>query len=270
MAQTLTGSMDQRPKVAIVTGAGSGIGLGIALKFAAEGWNVAVNDISEARARKAAAAIGEAAVPLVGDVSIPSDVADIVDKTVAKWGTLDTMIANAGIPDGAAIIGHDVQLWDRVLAVNLRGPMLCGKYAAKAMIQLKRPGSMVVIGSTLAHVTEDASAAYCASKGGTTLLTRSMAYELGRYGIRVNQVDPGYIRTPVNPLDDEATLSGLLAHIPLGRVGTPEDVAEAVYFLASDAACYVSGASLILDGGLMTSHSIVIDRSEYMHAAVAE
>lgn len=261
---------DEPARVVIVTGAGSGIGRGTAGKFAAEGWRVTVNDVDESRARDTVAGLPGEVLASVGDVSEADYVREMVAATVEEFGRLDAMIANAGVPDGAPILGHDVALWDRVMAVNLRGAMLCGKYAAQAMVELGQTGAIVMVGSIFADVTEDAAAAYCASKGGMTMLTRSMAYELGKHGIRVNQVDPAFIRTAVNPLDRDEDLRGLLPTIPMGRVGTPEDCADVIHFFASDASRYVTGASLVVDGGFMTSHSITIDRSNMVHAGTVD
>jgi glucose 1-dehydrogenase len=246
--------------VAIVTGAGSGMGRATALRLARDGYSVVVAEIEAARATRVAGEIGESALAFAVDVSDGEQVAALLAATLARFGRLDVMVANAGVPHGAPFMELDEATWERVLAVNLKGVFLCGQAAAKAMVAGGRPGAIVNVASTYAEVTEGEASAYSASKGGVRMLTKSMALELGPHGIRVNAVGPGWIRTGMNPLDDPAQVAQLEPTIPLQRVGVPEDVADVIAFLASDDARYVSGQTLFVDGGWLTSRALSLVR----------
>jgi glucose 1-dehydrogenase len=246
--------------VAIVTGAGSGIGRATALRLARDGYSVVVAELEAARAADVAGAIGADAVPFALDVSESKQVDELLAETLARLGRVDVMVANAGVPHGAPFLELDEATWDRVLAVNLRGVFLCGQAAAKAMVAGGHPGAIVNVASTYAEVTEAEASAYSASKGGVRMLTKSMALELGPHGIRVNAVGPGWIRTGMNPLDDPGQVAQLEPTIPLQRVGVPEDVADVIAFLASEDARYVSGQTLFVDGGWLTSRALSLVR----------
>jgi NAD(P)-dependent dehydrogenase (short-subunit alcohol dehydrogenase family) len=248
------------PPVAIVTGAGSGMGRATAIRLAGDGYGVVVAEIDAARAAGVAAQIGEAAIPFAVDISEAAGVEALLAATLEHFGRLDAMVANAGIPEGAPFLDLDESTWNRVLDVNLKGVFLCGQAAARAMVAAGRPGAIVNVASTYAEVTERGASAYSASKGGVRMLTKSMALELGPHGIRVNAVGPGWIRTGMNPLDDPAQLAELEPTIPLGRVGLPEDVADVIAFLASDDARYISGQTLFVDGGWLTSRALSLVR----------
>jgi NAD(P)-dependent dehydrogenase (short-subunit alcohol dehydrogenase family) len=235
---------------AIVTGAGSGIGRATARRLAADGYGVTLADIDGGAAQAAAEGIGGQAVSVMCDVSNEAEVQALVDGHVERCGGLDGMVANAGIPDGHRFAEEQFGTWQRVLDVNLTGVFLCGRAAARVM----RPGAAIVnTASTYGEVTEHGAAAYSASKGGVRMLTKSMALELGAAGIRVNAVGPGWIRTGMNPLDDAERVARIEASVPLGRIGTPEDIADVIAFLLSDDARYVSGQTLFVDGGWLTS-----------------
>jgi glucose 1-dehydrogenase len=246
--------------VAIVTGAGSGMGRATAVRLACDGYCVVVAEIDAARAAAVAGEIGAAAVPFALDVSESGQVDALLAETLARFGRVDVMVANAGVPHGAPFLELDEATWERVLAVNLKGVFLCGQAAAKAMVAGGHPGAIVNVASTYAEVTEGEASAYSASKGGVRMLTKSMALELGPHGIRVNAVGPGWIRTGMNPLDDPAQVAQLESTIPLGRVGLPEDVADVIAFLASHDARYVSGQTLFVDGGWLTSRALSLVR----------
>jgi glucose 1-dehydrogenase len=246
--------------VAIVTGAGSGMGRATAIRLARDGHRVVVADIEPGRAAGIAAEIGEAALPFAADVSRSAAVGALVAACLRHFGRIDVMVANAGVPHGAPFLELGEATWERVLAVNLKGVFLCGQAAARAMVAAGRPGAIVNVASTYAEVTEGEAAAYSASKGGVRMLTKSMALELGPHGIRVNAVGPGWIRTGMNPLDDPAQVAQLEPTIPLQRVGLPEDVADVIAFLASDDARYVSGQTLFVDGGWLTSRAVSLVR----------
>ena len=243
------------PPVAIVTGAGSGMGRATAIRLARDGYAVVVAEIHEARAARVAAEIGAAALPFAVDVSNAAEVEALVAETLERLGRLDAMVANAGVPHGAPFLELDEATWERVLAVNLKGVFLCGQTAARAMVAAGRPGAIVNVASTYAEVTAEEASAYSASKGGVRMLTKSMAFELGAHGIRVNAVGPGWIRTGMNPLDDPAQLQQLEPTIPLRRIGLPEDVADVIAFLLSEDARYVSGQTIFVDGGWLTSRA---------------
>ncbi|HEY3613004.1 MAG TPA: SDR family NAD(P)-dependent oxidoreductase [Gaiellales bacterium] len=242
-------------RVAIVTGAGSGMGRATAIRLARDGCDVVVAELDPARAAAVAEEIGAAAVAVALDVSDAAAVDALVADTVARSGRLDVMVANAGVPHGAPFLELDLATWERVLAVNLKGVFLCGQAAARAMIAGGRPGAIVNVASTYSEVTAEGASAYSASKGGVRMLTKSMAFELGPQGIRVNAVGPGWIQTGMNPLDDPAQIEQLEPTIPLRRIGLPDDVADVIAFLASEDARYVSGQTLFVDGGWLTSRA---------------
>ena len=246
--------------VAIVTGAGSGMGRATAIRLARDGYRVVVAEIEEARAASVAGEIGEAALPFAVDVSESAAVDALLAACLGHFGRVDVMVANAGVPHGAPFLELEEATWERVLAVNLKGVFLCGQAAARAMVAAGRPGAIVNVASTYAEVTEREASAYSASKGGVRMLTKSMALELGPHGIRVNAVGPGWIRTAMNPLDDPSQVAELELTIPLQRVGLPEDVADVIAFLASDDARYLSGQTLFVDGGWLTSRALSLVR----------
>jgi 3-oxoacyl-[acyl-carrier protein] reductase len=237
---------------AIVTGAGSGIGRATAQRLAADGYGVTVADVDAESARATAEGIGDEALAVTCDVSDEDQVEAMLKAHRERFGGLDGMVANAGIPDGQLFIDETLDTWRRVLDVNLTGVFLCGRAAARVM---GRGGAIVNTASTYAEVTEHGAAAYSASKGGVRMLTKSMALELGPSGIRVNAVGPGWIRTGMNPLDDPEWVARLEPTIPLGRIGAPEDIASAVAFLLSEDARYISGQTLFVDGGWLTSRA---------------
>ncbi len=239
-------------KAAVVTGAGSGIGRATAHRLAADGFGVTVADIDGARAGATADAIGEAALADACDVASEDAVEALMAAHMARFGRIDALVANAGIPDGRPVVEERLDTWRRVLDVNLTGVFLCGRAAARLMAP---GGAIVAVASTYGEVTEPGAGAYSASKGGVRMLTKSMALELGPAGIRVNAVGPGWIRTGMNPLDDAERVGRIEAGIPLGRIGTPEDIADVIAFLLSDDARYVSGQTLFVDGGWLTSRA---------------
>jgi glucose 1-dehydrogenase len=235
-------------KVAVVTGAASGMGRATALRFASKGARVVAADVNEAGLAEVSAAAGGEVLAVTADVSDRQQVDALVQRALDRFGAVDVMVANAGIGLGSSFLDTTEADFDRVLAVNLKGVLFCGQAAARTMVAAGRGGAIVNVASTYAEVTAPERAAYSASKGGVRMLTKSMAVDLGPHGIRVNAVAPGWIRTGMNPLDDPARIAELEAAIPLGRIGTPEDVAGVIEFLASDAAAYVSGAMLFVDG----------------------
>jgi len=236
-------------KVAIITGAGHGIGRAIAERFGAEGARVVVNDIHAGSAQEVAQAIRNAeAMPFVADVSSKAQVDAMFDATLARFGTVDILVNNAGLIDTARhFLEADEAWWDKILDVNLKGPFLCSYRAAQIMA---RKGSGVIVhmssgGATKAH---RGNVAYDASKGGIEAMTRAMALDLAPYGVRVNAIVPGLVRT--YDMSDEVTAERAKV-VPLGRYATPEDLAGPTVFLASDDASYITGACLVVDGGVL-------------------
>jgi len=239
-------------KVAVVTGAASGIGWATAIRFAEEGADLALADVDEAGLEETAEDVrrlGRRALTRRTDVRERAQVEALVEAATAELGGLDVMVANAGVGRGASFLEGTDEQYDFVMDVNMRGVYLCGQAAARAMVARGTAGSIINTASTYAEVTAPGSAVYSASKGGVRMLTKSMAVELGSHGIRVNCIGPGWIRTGMNPLTDEDRLARILPGVPLGRVGTPRDVAGAALFLASDDAAYVTGVILFVDGG---------------------
>jgi glucose 1-dehydrogenase len=244
---------DLAGKVAIVTGASSGIGYAIAQLFAEHGAAVAINYLEHAdNARELVheiEAAGGRAIAIEGDVSDTSAVDSLVATTVETFGRLDILVNNAGIEQSAPLLETDEKDWDRTIAVNLKGPFLCLRAAARRMQQ--DGGSIVNISSIHEDFPFPGSTPYVAAKGGLRMLMRNASLELAEYGIRVNNVAPGAIATPINAatLADPAKVKELQRIVPLHRLGEPNEVAEVVLFLASDRASYVTGSTYYVDGG---------------------
>jgi 3-oxoacyl-[acyl-carrier protein] reductase len=245
-------------RVAIVTGGGQGIGEGIALKLAEEGSQVVVVDQNEATAEAVASRIrtlGRKALAFQVDVSSWDHVRAMVDRVAAEFGRVDILVNNAGISpkkDGRKILVHDIEpeQWDLVMAVNLKGAFHCIKAVAPIMMR-QRYGRIVSISSQSAKIgfSGPAAAHYAASKAGVSALTRFAAHEFAPYGILVNAVAPGTIQTPMRKLTIPEVDNQAIADIPLARFGTIEEVANAVVFLASDLASYITGEVMDVNGG---------------------
>jgi len=244
-------------KVALVTGGAAGIGRATALLLACEGAAVAVVDLDGAGAEDAAREIREGggrALTLVGDVSCAADCRRAVEATVDEWGRLDILFNNAGIIRRASVLETSEEEWDRALAVNVKSVFLMGKYAIPVMARAGG-GAIVNTGSGWGLVGGRNAASYCASKAAVVNLTRAMALDHGDQQVRVNCVCPG--DTDTGMLRDEARQLGEsedeflagAADRPLGRMGRPEEVAQAVLYLVSDASSFVTGTTLVVDGG---------------------
>lgn len=248
--------MQLENKVALITGAAGGIGAGIAERFSQAGAAVVIFDVNAERARQMEEKVRRTgrALAIRGDVSSEDDVRRAVERTLSEFGALDVLINNAGIEVAGPLVEMSSSAWDRQLGVNLKGAFLCAKHAIPHM--RGRGGAIVNISSVHAFVSYEGNAAYDASKAGMIGLTRALALEHGRDGIRVNAICPGYIDTPMmdewlgSQPDPEATLRQVLSIHPIGRMGTPGDIAEAALFLASDSASFISGTYLVVDGAM--------------------
>jgi NAD(P)-dependent dehydrogenase (short-subunit alcohol dehydrogenase family) len=236
-------------QVVIVTGAGHGIGRAVAERFGAEGARVVVNDIDEARANNVAQAMeGCEAIAVAADVSSKSQVDRLFDTAMACYGTVDVLVNNAGlIYADRHFLDGDERWWDQVLGVNLKGAFLCSHRAAHIM-GAKRSGVIINMSSGGATKAHRGNVAYDASKGGIEAMTRAMALDLAPYGVRVNAIVPGLIRT-YDISDEIAIERGKV--VPVGRLGTPEDLSGPTVFLATDDARYITGACLVVDGGVL-------------------
>ncbi len=248
-------------KVAVITGAGSGIGRVAASLFASEGAKVVLADVDPAPAETAASYImdhGGSATALGVDVTDAAGVDSMVAEAVAHYGGLHILFNNAGIfpADDGGILETPPDTWDRVMDVNLKGVWLGCRAAVPAMLE-SGGGSIVNVASFVALVgAATAQVAYTASKGGVLALTRELAVEYARRGIRANSICPGPIETPLlaELLADPARRQRRLVHIPLGRFGRPEEIAKAALFLASDDSSFVTGSALVVDGGITAAY----------------
>jgi meso-butanediol dehydrogenase / (S,S)-butanediol dehydrogenase / diacetyl reductase len=242
-------------KVAIVTGSGSGIGAATAKLFAAEGAKVVVADIRADAAETTAAAIraaGGDAIAIPTDVSQGDQVKALVEKTVQHYGALHILHSNAGVLMPDTIESESEEAWHRTMAVNVNGSYYCCRYGIPAM-RAVGGGAIVITSSTSGFQGEQSLCAYNTSKGALMNLSRHLAVQHAKEGIRVNCICPGWVDTPFNDPVYETTgfdESSLDTFVPLGRQGTPEDIASSVLFLVSDEASYITGQMLIVDGGM--------------------
>jgi len=240
-------------KVAIVTGAGSGIGYAIAEQFAAAGAAVCVNYLGYEDEAKALAARLPKAIAVKADVSKPADVQAMVETAVQQLGTLDVLVNNAGLERPMPFLEIDEATWDLMVHVDLKGAFLCAQACGRVMRDSGRGGSIVNISSVHEDVPFPGFTPYAAAKGGLRMMMRNAAIELAPYKIRVNNVAPGAIETPINAetLTHPERVATLKRIIPLGRMGKAAEVAQVALFLASDASSYVTGSTYYVDGGMV-------------------
>jgi glucose 1-dehydrogenase len=244
-------------KTAIVTGAGTGIGQAIAIAFAQEGSAVVVDYVGSAAVAQDTiskiSAMGGKALGIDADISIPEQVNDLIRQTIAAFGKLDIFVNNAGIEKKFAFVDYPLEEWQKIVAVNLTGPFLCSQAAAKQMIAQGAGGRIVNISSIHEDLPMPTNAPYCATKGGLRMLMRTIAVELAPHQITVNNIGPGAIYTPIDKdVESDAKLNDrILAEIPMGRWGKPEEVAHLAVYLASDDAAYVTGSTHFIDGGML-------------------
>lgn len=247
-------------RTAIVTGSSSGIGQGIAVRLAREGANVVIDYVGHAEGAEATLKMVEEAgakgIVVQADVSKLDAVRDLIDQTWKAFNGADILVNNAGLEKSADFCDTTEEEYDRVLGVNLKGPFFLTQAFVQRLLAAKKPGRVINISSVHEDVAFPHFATYCASKGGLRMLMRDLAVELGPLGITVNNVAPGAISTPINQalLEDKAKVAALLKNIPLGRLGTVDDVAALVAFLASEDAAYINGATFVVDGGLMRNY----------------
>jgi 3-oxoacyl-[acyl-carrier protein] reductase len=243
-------------RVALVTGASRGIGRAIALACGAAGYAVGVNyKAHESAAQEVVQRIREAggkAIALQGDVSRREDVEEIFRRVTAELGPVAVLVNNAGITRDTLLLRLSEADWDAVLDLNLRGAFLCTKAALRGMLKA-RWGRVINISSVVGLTGNPGQANYAAAKAGLLGFTRSVAREVAERGITVNAIAPGYITTDITEHLAEEWKARILAGIPIGRFGTPEDVSGVAVFLASDAACYMTGQVLTVDGGMVTA-----------------
>jgi glucose 1-dehydrogenase len=244
-------------KVAVVTGAGTGIGQAIALAFAEAGAAVVVDYVGNASVSadtlKKIGAMNGRSLGIDADISLPADVDALVQKTVAAFGKLDIFVNNAGIEKKVAFVDYPLDEWQKIMAVNLTGPFLCAQAAARQMITQGGGGRIINISSIHEDLPMVQNAAYSTSKGGLRMLMRTIAVELAPHQITVNNIGPGAIYTPIDKdVEMDVRLNDqILAEIPLRRWGKPEEVAQLAVYLASEDAAYITGSTHFIDGGML-------------------
>jgi glucose 1-dehydrogenase len=249
--------MKLQNKVAIVTGAATGIGKAIATTMAAEGASVVIDYVGDPTFANAAVqaiqTAGGKVTAVAADVSNPGQVNQLIQKAIDSFGKLDILVNNAGLEYKHPFPEFPFELWQKVIAVDLTGPFLCAQAAAKAMIRQATGGRIINISSIHEDLPMPTNAPYCAAKGGLRMLMRTIAVELAPHKITVNNIAPGAIFTPIDAdIEADPKLeAALMAEIPLGRWGKPEEVAALAAFLASDDAAYCTGSTFFIDGGMI-------------------
>jgi NAD(P)-dependent dehydrogenase (short-subunit alcohol dehydrogenase family) len=242
-------------KVALITGARRGIGKAIALAFAEAGANVAIADLEIAdgelaRNGQSIEEMGRRALVIQADITRKEDVNEMAQRVTRELGGIDILVNNAGILIRSRTLDTPEADWDRIIATNLKGPFLCSQVVGRIMVRQKS-GCIINIASERGYLSSIEFGAYCVAKAGEIMLSRVLARELGVYGIRVNAIAPNMVKTEMMRFrwSDDEEMEKRLREIPLGRIAVPEDIARAAVFLASDAASYITGHTIIVDGG---------------------
>jgi 3-oxoacyl-[acyl-carrier protein] reductase len=246
-------SMNLSKKVAIVTGSGRGIGRAIALKLAEVGADVVVNDIGDPEPLESVAAeirkMNRQSLAVIADVSSAADVARLVETATGTFGRVDILVNNAGVTRDQLVMRMSDEDWDTVLNIDLKSAFLCTRAVLRDMLK-QRWGRIISIASVIGLIGNAGQANYAAAKAGVIAFTRSVAKEVASRGITANAIAPGFIDTKMTQQLGEDHTQELLKHVPIGYPGSPRDVAEAVAFLASEEARYITGQVLNVDGGM--------------------
>ena len=249
--------MQLEDKIAIVTGSSLGIGRAIAVAFAREGASLTINYRSHPEQGKEAVEeiekSGGKAISVQADVSEPEGVKDLIQQTVQEFGRIDVMVNNAGIEQKVPFLETPLEVWEKVISVNLTGVWIGCQEAARQIVSQGNGGRIINVSSVHEDLPMPTNSPYCAAKGGVRMMMRTIAVELAPHGITVNNIAPGAVETPINKnLDDHPEQrQELISEIPLGRIGRPEDVASVAVYLASDASSYSTGSTFFVDGGMM-------------------
>jgi 2-deoxy-D-gluconate 3-dehydrogenase len=246
-------SLSLEGQVAIVTGGGTGIGRGIALEFAKAGADVVVTSRKLANLEKVAEevrALGKHSLAVPADITNKVDVDNMVQRVMDEFGAIDILVNNAGTIVRASLLEHSEEDWDAVLDTNLKGYYLCSRAVGKRMVEQKK-GNIINIASVRGIAAAPGRASYCVSKAGVPMLTRVLALELASYNIRANAIAPGWVKTNINEVlwGDPETYKQIAAPIPMGRWAEPSEIASVALFLASDASSYMTGHTIVVDGG---------------------
>ena len=239
-------------KVALVTGGGHNIGAEMCRVFAREGARVAVNDVLKERAEGVVQEIirsGGTAISVIADIRKADEVSQMIDKIVQAWGALDILINNVALQIKKNVLDTSEEEWDNVIDTILKGTFLCTKYAVKAMLKANKGGVVLNVSSTSGHRGNKTRIAYCTAKGGILNMTRALAVDLAPFGIRVNSLTPTMTGTQVG--QDSGAEARPVDGIPLKRLGRPIDQANAALFLVSEEASFITGADLVVDGGVL-------------------
>jgi glucose 1-dehydrogenase len=246
-------------KIAIVTGGNSGIGLSVVLELAKQGANIVIDYVAHPEATEAlekqVADLGDQAIGVKADVSKVAELQSLIDATVKNFGRLDIMVNNAGIETRTSVLDTTEEQYDKVLAINLKSAFFGTQLAAKQMIKQGGGGRIINITSVHEDWPMPGNTAYCLSKGGMRMLTRTAGVELAPHNILVVGVGPGAVATPINlsTMKDPVLMNKLNSAIPLGRLAQPEEIGSVVAFLAGDGAGYITATTIFADGGIMQS-----------------
>ena len=249
--------MNLKGKIAIVTGGNSGIGLSIVMELAKQGANVVIDYVCHPEATEAlerqVAALGDQAIGVKADVSKVAELQGLIDAAVKRFGRLDIMVNNAGVETRTSVLDTTEEQYEKVLAINLKSAFFGTQLAARQMIKQGEGGRIINITSVHEDWPMPGNAAYCLSKGGMRMLTRTAGVELGPHNILVVGVGPGAVATPINlsTMKDPALMKKLNSAIPLGRMAQPEEIGSVVAFLAGEGASYIAATTIFADGGIM-------------------